>query len=156
MQTERMKILLARIDDAPFNPEQYPKFYNAVHDYINCVNDLTLKDIVDLKLNEFRLQNNENGSEVNIEFSSEVISLIAYHVAMMFKASGAVNFSQYEMELNADIEECKDIGPLIMTIQRKFGLRPEQKYLDNMKEIQRLKDELSVVTTLYNNLISSL
>lgn len=83
----------------------------------------------------------ENG-EFNALVKHPDVSMLGYKLAQFFKDAGGANY--VEVMINTPDDE--KIGPLILTVQRKFGKTPhelrleaEQKYADLLNQMEGYK-----------------
>src|SRR5579875_2303715 len=72
------------------------------------------------------------------EFQSNVIPILAEHLAEQFKAAGGENYVSFEIDH-------KDLGPLILRIQRRSGETPEKQAQDRAAEITTLRHRLAAL-----------
>lgn len=74
--------------------------------------------------------------ERGLEFRMKhpIVPLMAEHLAEAFKDAGGVNYVAFDVN-------CEDIGPLVLTMQRRLGETPEM-------QVRRLRATLRQIRTI--------
>lgn len=98
-----------------------------------------ITESLDIKVKRFHLD--ENGCDITLQ--SPMIQMIGELLAKEFKAIGAVNFLSFECG-------SEELGPMLLTLQRVMGDRPDKVAAELRVENARLR-KIEVAAQIANN-----